>query len=346
SDGSGWRLQGYWDHSRRDEPVTFRDEMEVMDLDWQHRPALGAGHNLLWGAGYRHADDQTQPSLLVRFIPAQRKLHWLNIYAQDEIALGESFALTLGAKLEKNIYTGWEFLPSARFVWTPADSRLAWAALSRSVRAPARLDREFFFPGNAPFAIRGGPDFVSEVAKVLELGWREQPTPVLSYSVTLFHAHYDRLRSGQPPPAVVQNMMAGSTSGLEAWGNWQVTRDWRLSGGLNQLHKHLRILPGSRDPTGPSALGNDPRHQWLLRSSLNAGVHEIDFSVRRVGALPSPAVPAYTAVDARWGWHISRELELSLTMQNLFDRGHPEFGAAPNRAEVRRAAWLKLLWRM
>jgi iron complex outermembrane receptor protein len=68
--------------------------------------------------------------------------------------------------------------------------------------------------------------------------------------------------------------------------------------------------------------------------------------VRHVSALPFPAVPAYTAVDARWGWTVSRNVELSLGVYNLFDSGHVEFGVAPGASEYRRTAWLKLLWRM
>ena len=345
-DGSGWRLQSYYDHSRRDEPATFRDEMEVFDVEWQQTLAPAGNHRLIWGADLREARDKTQASLLVRFIPPERRLHWASVFVQDEIALAEHLRVTLGAKAERNIYTGWEFLPSARLSWVPSETQAGWAALSRAVRAPARLDREFFFPGKPPFAINGGPDFQSEVANVLELGWRAQPTPTLSYSATLFHHRYDKLRSGQRPPAVVQNMMEGHTSGLEAWAHWQATANWRLTAGLSELRKHLRVKPGSGDPTGPSALGNDPRHQWLLRSSLNVGErHEVDVSVRHVGALPVPAVPAYTAVDMRWGWRVTPAVELSLNLQNLFDRNHAEFGDV-SASQVRRAGWLKLVWRM
>lgn len=347
ADGSGWRLQGYYDHSRREEPFTFRDEMEILDVEWQHRPAMPAGHQLVWGAGHRQALDRTKPSLLVRFIPAQRRLRWTNLFVQNEIALSKNVAATLGAKLESNVYTGWEFLPSARLAWTPSETQSGWAALSRAVRAPARIDREFFFPGNPPFFIQGGPGFQSEVANVLELGWRAQPTAHFSYSITAFHHRYDKLRSGQPPPAVVQNMIEGSTSGLEAWAHWELTQAWRLSAGWTELRKHLRLKPGSTDPTGPSALGNDPRHQWTMRSSLNAGPrHEFDVSVRHVGALPIPAVPAYTAVDLRWGWQVTRQTEISLNVQNLLDRRHVEFGGGPTASQLRRSAWLRLLWRM
>ena len=71
--------------------------------------------------------------------------------------------------------------------------------------------------------------------------------------------------------------------------------------------------------------------------------------VRRVGSVPlqvpAPPVAAYTAVDMRWGWKVNRDLELSLTLQNLFDPQHPEFNAAPARSEFERSVFLKLLWR-
>ena len=58
-----------------------------------------------------------------------------------------------------------------------------------------------------------------------------------------------------------------------------------------------------------------------------------------------PQVPAYTAVDARWGWHINRGLELSLVGQNLFDPRHGEWSTAAARVEFDRALFVKLLWR-
>jgi outer membrane receptor protein involved in Fe transport len=222
--------------------------------------------------------------------------------------------------------------------------RLVWGAVSRAVRAPARLDRDFslvFTPFNLAI-IRGGPYFEAEIAKVFELGYRTQPSAVLSYSITAFRHVYDKLRSGMPAPAFIQNEIAGFANGVEGWAAFQPVRRWRLSGGFSTLHQHLGVKPGSTDPTGPSALGNDPDHQWLLRSSftLDAG-HEFDLLVRRIGLLPlqiaGTAVPAYTAVDARWGWRINRNVELSLALHNLFDRAHAEFDSPGTRGDYRRS---------
>ena len=69
-------------------------------------------------------------------------------------------------------------------------------------------------------------------------------------------------------------------------------------------------------------------------------------TARGVGALPSPVVPAFTALDARLGWRLSRELEFSLTAQNLFGGRHAEWGVAPGRPEYERRVFLEMVWRL
>ncbi|HTE13467.1 MAG TPA: TonB-dependent receptor [Burkholderiales bacterium] len=346
NNGSDIRLQAYYDHTDREDQLLFRDDIKVFDIEFQQGITLGA-HKVLWGTGYRQARNDMRNSLFFGFVPSFRKLNWKNLFAQDEIKLTQSVDLTVGLKLESNDYTGWEYLPSARLAWKPSGNQLVWGSVSRAVRAPARLDRELRFPPNGLF-INGGPNFVSEVANVIELGYRAQPTSTFTYSVTAFHHIYDKLRSGQPAPfANVENKMEGTANGIEAWATFQAARAWRLSGGFTTLHKHLRLKPGSTDPVGPSALGNDPDQQWMLRSAFNfTDRHEFDVMVRHVSSLPQPAVPAYTAADARFGWRASRDVEVSLTLQNLFDREHAEFGVAPGRSEYQRGVFLKLLWRM
>jgi len=350
--GSNVRLQAYYDRADREDPLLFRDETSVFDIEFKHDIPLGA-HKVLWGVGYRRAHSDMRNSLFFGFVPPVRNLSWKSLFVQDEIKLTPSLGLTVGVKFESNDYSGWEYLPSARLAWKPSGNQLLWGSVSRAVRAPARLDRELRFPPSGSvfpvgFIINGGPNFVSEVANVIELGYRAQPTGALTYSITVFHHIYDKLRSGQLPPfANIENKIEGTVNGIEAWATYQLTRAWRLSGGFTTLHKHLKLKPGSPDPTGPSALGNDPDQQWMLRSQFNfTDRHEFDVMVRRVGALPLPAVPAYTAVDARFGWRASRNMDVSLTLQNLLDREHAEFGAAPARSEHQRGVYLKLVWRM
>jgi len=141
--------------------------------------------------------------------------------------------------------------------------------------------------------------------------------------------------------------MEGKTTGIEAWGSLQAAEKWRLSAGLLLLDQNLHLKPDSGDTTGTAAAGNDPKHQWNLRSSLDLpGRQEFDVMLRHVGPLPSPSVPGYTALDARYAWHFERGLELALIAQNLFDRSHPEFVAPPPapRSEIERGLFLKLRW--
>ncbi|KRD18312.1 hypothetical protein ASE39_08570 [Acidovorax sp. Root267] len=343
--GQDVRLQAYYDYTDRKDAFLYQPRQRVLDVEFQHGVPLES-HRLLWGGGYRQASDVIRPGVIFGFAPAQASLHWANLFVQDEFKVTEHLNLTVGTKLERNDFTGMESLPSARFEWKPSPHQLWWGAVSRAVRAPARLDRDIRLPPNPPFIIAGGPDFESEVAKVLELGYRSQPSSTLSYSVTAFQHHWDKLRSGQRAPgAQVQNMIEGKTWGLEAWGEWHAARNLRLAGGLSVLRKNLRVMPGSTDPEGPRALGNDPGHQWMLRAGFNLPHRqELDVIVRRVGALPDPAVPAYTAVDVRFGWTVRPGVEFSIVGQNLFDGAHPEFNAPMNRKEIPRNVALRIRW--
>jgi len=343
--GSKLRVQGYYNHERREDRFLYSPSDTVLDLEFQHTVPLGA-HQLDWGGGWRHAKDDIRPGLLFGFVPPRSSQDWRNLFAQDEVRLAQRLSLVAGLKLEHNDYTGWETLPSLRLAWSVAPDHLLWAAVSRAVRAPARLDRDLRLPPKPPYFIAGGPSFVSEVARVLELGWRAQPIRELNYSATLFRYDWSRLRSGQRPPnAQVQNMIEGDTYGAEAWAHWQALENLQLSAGGSLLHKNLHVLPGSTDPTGPSALGNDPPHQWQMRASLQLPHRQsLDLGWRRMGALPNPQVPAYSALDLSYAWQVGRGLELSLTGQNLTDPRHPEIDAFPTRSELGRSIFAQLRW--
>jgi iron complex outermembrane recepter protein len=66
-------------------------------------------------------------------------------------------------------------------------------------------------------------------------------------------------------------------------------------------------------------------------------------AVRRNGALGFPYVPAYTAIDARFGWRVAPGMELSVIGTNL-NGSHAEYGVTPVRTEVPRTVGVKLTW--
>ena len=342
--GSELQVQAYVDHANRTEPVLFQPDSRLFDLEVQQATPAGR-HRLVWGGGYRYGHDEVQDGIIVGFRPASRDLSWVNVYGQDDVALTSAVDVTVGLKLERNSYTKWEYQPNARVTWSLPRDQLVWGGVSRAVRAPARLDRDVIQPITG--LVIGGPTFLSEVALVYQLGYRAQPLDVLTWSVTAYRHDWDRLRSGSAAPARLENRIEGPVDGVEAWGSWQVLPAWRISGGTLALRKGLRLEAGSTDPVGVrnSSLASDPGYQWLLRSSVTLRArHEMDTVVRRVGALQNPVVPAYTAVDARYGWRARPDLELSVVGQNLFDRRHPEFGSLPGRSEFERAVFLRAAW--
>lgn len=339
-------VQGYFDRTERVVPPTFEDRLNVFDLQFLHSSRLAGIHNVAWGAEYRYAKDRVTNSFYFAFLPAHVNQKWTALFAQDEITLPRGLRLSLGARSEHNDYTGSEFLPAARLAWNVGADHLLWTAASRTVRAPSRLDRDAFVPANPPFLLTGGPEVVSEIANVYEIGYRGQPASSLTLSVTAFHSLYDQLRTQEIAPSrrslFFANGMKGTTSGVELWASYQATRRWRLSGGFNGLVEDFELEPGSNDVAGLAAQeGRDPRRSWRLRSSLDLpGQSEFDVVVRRVSERSHPTVPAYSAVDLRYGWRPRRGIELSVTGQNLFGEGHGEFGDVSTRTEIGRGVFI------
>jgi iron complex outermembrane receptor protein len=345
----------YLDYTERNQPGAFIEHLTTIDLEAQHDLQL-AGHHLVWGGGYRFGLDHVRNDRNFAFLPGSLNMYWGNLFLQDEVTLRDNLKLTAGLKLETNHYTGVEALPSLRLAWRPETGRLLWASLSRAVRAPSRIDRDFYAPtspavvGGVPqYTFAGGPDFQSEIAHVAEVGYRSQPRPDVSYSVTAFAGRYDRLRTLEPNPAgagmVFRNLAEATTRGVEAWGSWQATPSWRLSAGAVAQHIDVRVKPGSADTIGATGLAiNDPGSWWMLRSSHDLTANtEFDLTVRHVSALPQPSVPAYTQVDMQLGWRMRPGVELSLIGRNLAGGRHAEFGPAPTRVEFERAIFARLV---
>ncbi|MGN6528705.1 MAG: TonB-dependent receptor plug domain-containing protein [Burkholderiaceae bacterium] len=341
--GGNWQLQAWFDQASRDDQLEFHDHVRTLDLQFNHAPALGADHRLIWGLGYRRAIDETDPALVVAFDPRTRLLHWANVFAQDDVRVTQRLRVVAGAKVETNAYTGAEFLPTLRAAWDLGAAGTLWGSASRAVRAPARLDRDVQIPAKPPFIIDRGPDFHSEVADVFEVGLRGQRASGFGYSATVFHHHYRDLRAGHAAPTTVDNLAWGNVSGFELWGNVDVTRDWRLALGWTELRESLRAAPtAGRDSV--SNLGDDPRRQIQLRSTMRPVRDvDLDLTLRHVAALPAPAVPAYTVVDARLAWSVRPDLDLSLIAQEL-GRRHVEFDPASSSRFGPRA-FVQLEWR-
>ena len=350
--GSDVSLLAYYDRSTLYQPEDVGEKLDIADIEVQQALPEIYSQDIVWGASYRYAHDDVQnlPGSATAFLPAEVDQAWTSLFAQDEVRLAPTWRLIMGIRLEHNPYTGTETLPNLRLAWNATSDSLLWAAVSRAVRSPSRLDVDAFSPAQPPFFLVGNPDFQSETARVYELGYRAQPSSDWSYSVTAYHYNYFHLRtenlvSTTPIVLTFGNDMTSSETGLEMWGSYQPLPYWRLSASLNTLREG-RSLTGTALPTSVSTEGDDPASEWTLRSSFDLpGGEELDVSLRHVAALPNPAVPSSPVGDVRFGWSIGRHLDCSILLQNLFGPAHVEFNNGGMASQFGRGAYLKLEWR-
>lgn len=341
-------------------PGVFKDVLDTYDVDFQHRFTLNDRNKIVWGLGYRFTHDEVDGSPSLTFVPEHLDQRLYSGFIQDEIKLHEKLSLTLGTKLEHNDYTGWETEPSARLQWKVSSNQLLWAAVSRAVRMPSRIDHDTRTPTNLPLPfpqdiLKGNSDFESEDVVAYELGYRAQLGPKITTSVSAFYNEYDNVRSVNAGSAsssaflVVGNNLEGETYGVELSGSYQALDWWRINLGYRYLEENLRIKPGQSDLSNARGETADPRHQVSLRSSMNLPNNvDLDAQLRWVDTLDltSGTVPSYTELNLRLGWRPVKNVELSLIGQNLLHDQHAEYGSpSPSRVEIERSIFGKVQWK-
>jgi iron complex outermembrane receptor protein len=373
SEDADFSLQSYIDQTHLGDPVapltvsgsqfspagTLYDDLTTYDVDFQDRFSLGTRDRVVWGLGYRYTHDAVIEAPAVGFLPAVLDQNLYSGFVQNEIALEKNLSFTLGTKLEHNDYTGFEFEPDARLSWALNSSQALWAAVSRAVRTPSRIDEELS-EGTPPYLVllKGSADFTSESLLAYELGYRAQLSSTFSGSVSSFYNEYHDVRSTSFTPGTIlplyfANNLEGDTYGLEFSGNYQLTEDWSLHAGYTLLRENLRVKPGQYDLNGALNETADPKDQFSIRSALRLPRRaEFMATLRWVDTLhtnngPTPGtVPSYFELDTRLAWHVSERLELSIAGQNLLHNRHPEYGfPEPSRVEIERSAYGKLVWR-
>lgn len=341
----------YYDRTNREIANTFAEDLDTYDVDLQYHAVLGGRHDVVWGVGYRLINDRIGNTAALAFLPPHVARQWFTAFVQDEVAVvANRLHMALGTKVEHNDYTGFEIQPSGRLNWTIGPSRTLWSAISRAVRTPSRIDREFFVPGQPPYSLAGGPDFESERAWAYELGYRHQHGALL-VSLATFYNRYRGLRSLEPvnPPAdttrVIRNGQDGESYGAELTADFRASDRWRLHAGYTELRIHIWPNPGSADTSRGAGESRSPDRQLLLRSSLNLGAHlGLDAGFRYVGKIANQQVPAYSELNVRLSWQPDTGLELSIVGQNLLHERHGEFAAPTTRRSIKRGVYGMAQW--
>jgi iron complex outermembrane receptor protein len=367
SDPRSLRVQAYFDRTTRSE-FTFKEQTNVADLDVQQGLARGR-HRLLFGAGYRAIDNHTQTSGTLRFFPSDRVDQLYTAFAQDDVdLLRDRVTLTVGTKFEHNGYSGSEWQPGARVLWTVSKSHAVSLSANRSVRTPSRVEHDFetaslLTPQGPTFVrLQANPAFQSEELTAYEVGVISRPHPKLLITAAGFHNEHDRVLSlelgttfveienGGPRvvvPVRLGNGLRGHSQGVEVTGDLRPTTWLQTTFNYSGLRIKMERRPGSTD-AGQQRRDEEgsPRHQVQASASINLPARTtVGWFFRRVSALPALAVPAYATSNVTIQVALNRELSLFVTGRNLHEATHVEFTEGGNGLiGIRRSVYAGLRW--
>jgi iron complex outermembrane receptor protein len=351
SEGSDLQAEAYLDHTYRLIPQQFEEHRTTGSASARYRRGSGR-HGLLLGIDALVSADEIGNIGPAQLVPPERTIHTIGVYAQDTVQLGSRAALVMAVKGEQSSLGGFELAPTVRLAFTPDPRTTAWAAVSRAVRTPVRVDEDLLFRFNGATFFEANDDFETETALAYEIGVRHRPVSDLTFDVSAFTYDYDHLRSTEPlgsapVPLTFKNLLRARSYGAEATVLFQPVRRLYFKGSYRFLDLDFSKDPGSVDTTNGSSEGNDARHVAVVGAHLDLprGV-EVDGFFRYGSDLPNPALDGYRTMDARVGWRSAKGIEISLWGRNLLDRQNAEFITTNSlNEEVHRSAGVKLTFR-
>ena len=337
---AGWSVKGYVDRSER-ATARFGVERDTADLEYRRWSTWGGRHQLLWGASWNHTKDETVPGPVVVFDPIARDWSTLNVFAQNTTELVDDTAyLMVGTKVTDHEFVGVQLQPSVRAWWTPSAHQMYWAAISRPVRVPSRLEEDGLLvfsyvdtgllttgqPSGVivPLGLAGNEDLQAEELVAYEIGHRIQLSPRVAVGTTLFYNDYRRLIG---VPATIVGTFNNDATGA-TWGGDMVvaarwTDDWRMEVSYSRLHTRIDGPVLQFDEIGT------PRQLAQVRSILDLGeAAEFNAAAYYVDEVPFLGVPAYTRLDLGMTWRPWPRAELAIWGQNLLESGHSEGSGA------------------
>ncbi|WP_374266489.1 TonB-dependent receptor plug domain-containing protein [Zoogloea sp.] len=378
-------LQGYVDQQQAEVAGYGHGSITSADVDFQHRLVPVGAHELMWGVGHRYVQTEittTTPVLTVS--PQARSFQIVSAFVQDEITLQpRTWKLTLGSRFEHSTLSHYEPQPTARLMWTPSDADSLWANWSRAARTPSigEIGASILYgvkQTGVPYIpqifiiSQPGPDWRPRAERVdaLELGYRRNLGNG-SFEAVLFRHDYRRLVGdyldpvglqvpgvpyfGSGPYVPLQNIYRGNvgtahSTGIELGLDLPVTATLRMQASYTLMNTRVGERADIATQASNELLVRASPHYWAsLHGLVNLGRgRELDLMLRRVGAVGLGDVPAYTAVDLRYGWRASAAFELAVVGANLFDRRHMEYTSSffPTQpAYIARQGYVQGIWR-
>jgi iron complex outermembrane recepter protein len=268
-------LLGYCDWTTRTIGL-WTEHRDLCDIEFEHNYSLSDRQSVNWGGAVMTTGLSSQPVFGFEVLPSYRRTITYSTFLQYELELvPDKFRVIGGSKFEHNDFTGFEYQPQIRAIWTPKKSHSVWAAVSRAVRTPslAEISGKLRVSqlSTAPLTFL---DFVynpashSEVLHSYELGYRYAWKQKFSLDAALYYNRYDGLLGPTTPgapiinpapfyidvPLIYTNAGDGQTHGLELFLQYKPNRRWTLSTGITELRGN------SVSGLVVAATAGDPRH--------------------------------------------------------------------------------------
>ncbi len=378
---NGGFLLGKWTHSLADdnefyfqafinnEDRDFHDttfNTQRVDFEFQHNFKLFSKHDITWGLGYRADwfDAERIPELY--FTKEHTTSDIFSAMLQDNIELLEDkLFLTLGAKFQRNTYTGNELMPAAKLLYTPNQKHTFWTSASKAVHTPSVImdnaiysvivDKGAFAASNSFYP---KDDLKAETVNAYEAGWRFEPKQNLWFDLATYYNKYDKLTSYEHQTAGWQsfpanhyevyrqydNMLGGISYGLELAANWRVNERLTIGGAYTNQHTNMRHLNnGGNDGPNEKDLyeRGSPEELVSINFEFNLPYNlEFDVWVRHTAQIQHRDQKPITDFDLRLGWKPNKNLEFSVAGKNLGDKAERQMSSI----EVHRSLFAKMTY--
>lgn len=340
-------LQAFIEGQTRDMPEVGSSE-HILDVDWQ-REVHSPRSRLIYGLDIRTGTLDTTAGTAF-FQPASSTTRLASAFIHKESALSARTRLEIGAKLEAHSNTKPEILPSIRLLHTDAKNRTYWASVSRAVRTPSDAEIHsdvFLAPKVDPMSglfivphVRGTSSFQSESLIAYEAGVRARLSSKTSLDAAAYFNVYDKLRSFKPGapffvpspvphielPVEFANGLKGTTAGLEISVRHRPSPNLNLVLNLTAFSTKLHNNP-LEDITplyGADGRAQAPRYQASFASYYSPSAStdidaEITWNDREIAGPPEIGpIPGYWLANLRFAWHPQSNLELQLSIRNVF----------------------------
>lgn len=305
--------------------------------------ALGDSHSLTLGAE-RREEFLENAGLTGGSDSALHKA----LYVQDEIALADDWALTLGTRLDHHAIFGSESSPRAYLVWRASPELTIKGGYGEAFRAPTLKQISPNYVGaEGPHTFLGNADIQPETSRSWEIGgdWRDEQS---AYTATLFRSeikdliYYNLLRR-VGPRSIYQydNISEARIDGLE------VALRRALGGGFSLASSMTWLDARDRDSddklTGRPEFSATPSLAW----QQGAWGAELEWQYIGQQTLQNAAgqlkrAPAYSLVNLSGSYRVDEHLTLRAGLNNAGDLRLEDKSELFGYVEDGRTLWLGL----